>query len=32
MKNILAQVTLFTMIIIGASLVTVTSAINTFKK
>jgi len=32
MKNILGQVTLFTMIIIGASLVTVTSAIYTFKK
>lgn len=32
MKNILGQVTLFTMIIIGASLVTVASTIDTFKK
>jgi len=32
MKNILSQITLFTMIIIGASLVTVTSTIYTFKK
>jgi len=32
MKNILSQVTLFTMIIIGASLVTMTSTIYTFKK